>query len=188
MDKFSLVFVFAWIIQLSYAQNEANEPVKLYRQDIVSTYPSPLPPDFKIYGDDYRYAIQQTSYVIISGNDGEAIMGDKIVSSGTIILKNDTLFCVEDSTNITILFKRLDEYRLEAVTSTSYYAEGTTLYMRNVISNDQKIAISWKDKMIEHQISVSKKGFISISYEKGIAKDTIFRLWEEIEKKSVQFE
>ncbi|MDR1582884.1 MAG: hypothetical protein LBS55_06430 [Prevotellaceae bacterium] len=88
------IFTCIWTIQLSYAQYETNDTVKLYRQDIVSTYPSPSPspPDFKIYGDNYRYAVQQTSYIIISGNDGMSITGDKIVSSGIIILKNDNYY------------------------------------------------------------------------------------------------
>jgi hypothetical protein len=188
MNKHFLVFVFAWIIQLSCASNKANETVKLYRQDTIFSYPSPPPPDFKIYGDDYQYAIQKTSYVMISGNDEEAIVGDKVVSSGIIILKNDTLLCMEDSVNIVVLFKRLDEYRLEVVASTSYYTEGTILYLRNVIDKNQKQSILWKDKMITHKLFLTKGGYMSVSYKSGIAKDTIFRTWKEGTKSPVMLE
>jgi hypothetical protein len=188
MNRFYLIFTCIWTIQLSYAQYETNETAKLYRQDTVSTYPSSPPPDFKIYGNDYRYAIQQTSYAIISGDDEMSIIGDKIVSSGIVILKNDTLLCVEDNTNTTILFKRMDEYRLEVTSAIPYYTSGIILYLRNVIGKDQKKTIFWKNKMIENQIFISKNGFMSISHEKGIAQDTIFKTWEDIKKSPIMLE
>jgi hypothetical protein len=74
------------------------------------------------------------------------------------------------------------------VISSPYYTEGIILYLRNITSKDQKKTISWKDQMITHQLFITKGGFMSITHEKGIAQDTIFKTWEDVKKSPVMLE
>jgi hypothetical protein len=173
--------------------NELVEKESVYAQEKTFITDTSVSRSFSLYyfrinPTQKKYSIQKAQYISNSIVEDYMILPIEIVSKGKIINNNDISECVEDSTNIVIQFKQLSEYFIEIITSNSYYVKGEILYLNKIegYNNTPIKEMSWKNGLKDGWwIMYKADGRTKIFYEGGIAKDTIFQKWDDIEIKAM---